>query len=146
MRWIVPLLLASLPLWAAPATFIPKKLSPAIEAELKALQGEWELVSLNIDESPEVGATGKHTYAADRLTVGPAAARWRVVLDPAKTPKTMDLVSLDTPGLVVLCTYKLEGARLHFCHFSRVVDDDKRPTTCGPGESIYYKIFKRKRR
>jgi RNA polymerase sigma-70 factor (ECF subfamily) len=107
--------------------------------EVKKLQGEWRVV--------EVEARGKKAGRDDpdakgmrfvikdnELTVraadgGGAERRKTFKLDPARTPKEIDITSLDgqEKDTTAACIYKLEGDRLTICMPYFTEDLSKRP-------------------
>src|SRR5687767_13832986 len=102
------LMLAVVPLGFAPAPFLPSK-PPSAEADLKALQGEWQLIRVGVKGRMRALAyeLPPHTFDGDRFqTISvPGTCLWRVRLDPRKSPRQIDLVN--TVGGAWPCIYRL---------------------------------------
>jgi uncharacterized protein (TIGR03067 family) len=138
----VVFLVVALSLGFAPAPFLARKASPA-EADLKALQGVW----VPVDET-QGGQPSKDTrpreevYTGDRLVInfhGKApVARWKVALDPTKSPKRMDLLA--GTRVVVRCAYRLDGGTLTVWYRN----DRIRPGASTNAEGVIWAAFRRK--
>jgi uncharacterized protein (TIGR03067 family) len=147
MRLLVPLLLA-LPVWAAPAPFLPRKLTPA-ETEFKALQGEWIGQTYIRDGMPtKLLGDSSNVFVGDVSTVrnsGLLCSRWRFTLDTSKTPAVMNLVG-EAPtsfvGNIIRCRYRLDGDTLTICWNNK---DESLPPGIEPGGGVTVKVYKRKR-
>jgi uncharacterized protein (TIGR03067 family) len=146
MRLLVALFLVALPLWGAPAPFLPRKMTAAVEADLKALQGEWELIRLGrngrmravrymgVQPLPDV-FTGDSFKTSWLLGVNP----WRVSVDPRTSPKRM---SLSRGGRLLPCVYRLEGDNLTLCWTK---DEKAHPTDFTPGTKTIIVVYQRKK-
>jgi uncharacterized protein (TIGR03067 family) len=121
----------------------------ASEAELARLQGTWGTASVEVDGSP----VPPHLYRDARLVVAgdrfvlfnplPDAGQrleGSLRLDPAKTPKELDLL-LDG-GQAFQEVYELEGDTLRVCY---PVRGGPRPTALntGPGSGLSLVVYRR---
>jgi uncharacterized protein (TIGR03067 family) len=138
----VALLVVALSLGLAPAPFLARKASPA-ETDLKALQGVWVPVNETEGGQPSKDTRPREeAYTGDRLVInffgkGPEA-RWRVALDPAKSPKWMDL--MNGTRVVVRCAYRLQGGTLTVWYRN----DGIRPGARTGAEGVVWAAFRRK--
>ena len=94
--------------------------------ELKKLQGEWQAVELEVKgqklgkNNPEV-ENMRFVFKDDELTVKSAAGagerKKTFKLDPTKTPREIDITSLDgqEKDTTAACIYKFEKDRLTIC-------------------------------
>jgi uncharacterized protein (TIGR03067 family) len=141
-RWLV-LLLAVSALGLAP---LPKPKPDRVKEELKRLQGRWEHVSFHRDgERVEVKPGSAEVIRGGRLTVlsdGEVNARWAVVVDPSKRPKTMDLSA--GKGRGILCVYRLEGDTLTVAYGDQGTVKE-RPADLAPRKGALVQVFKRKK-
>jgi uncharacterized protein (TIGR03067 family) len=157
MRRLFPLLLFALPLWAAPAPFLPRKLTPAA-ADLKALQGEWEYVGHSEHGSmvywPE--QRGISVYTGNRWTDSgntQAGLIWAVSVDPTATPKRMCITlkrETDSEdkftGRRAHFIYRLDGESLTVCAYLDGGDHSRKyPANFTPHEGVHIEVYKRKR-
>jgi RNA polymerase sigma factor (sigma-70 family) len=88
--------------------------------QLKALEGEWEVIALteNGGEVPADELKGKRwTFKGAELYYGGDKPSCKVKIDPSKNPKHIDLFALRLPnkGKTQQGIYKLEKERLIFC-------------------------------
>jgi uncharacterized protein (TIGR03067 family) len=140
------LLLAVLAAAFAPAPF-PKARSQgdASDADLKALQGTWETVSLDLEGLGAAARPGDVTTIDRRRMIcisrGVEGARWTVRLDATKRPKTLDLINGDK---VVRCIYRLEGGALTICFSNRF--GGERPAAFRGDEGVGLEVLRRARR
>jgi uncharacterized protein (TIGR03067 family) len=146
MRLIVPLILFALPLWAAPAPFLPRKMTPA-EADWKALQGEWEMIRCNYDgRKDEPDSDHRMVYARGRLTIlqkRVVPIVHRITLDTSRSPRVMRhgcKVEGEWTHLYE-AIYLLEGDTLTEC----VAYSRRLPSKFTPCEGVIVLVFKRKR-
>jgi RNA polymerase sigma-70 factor (ECF subfamily) len=145
MRLLVPLL-AVLLMAFAPAP-LPKANRGGPNADLKALQGSWETVSLNltgakVDRTPGIDVTvfaGRHVSC---VVSGKIATEWTLLLDPAATPKVLDL--RNKRGQVLRGIYHLEGDTLTLCYRNEL--DGARPADFRPGKGVGLEVLRRARR
>jgi uncharacterized protein (TIGR03067 family) len=149
MRLLTPLLLFALPLWAAPAPFLTRKLTPA-EADLKALQGEWVLFSCQVDEKPVKIRSGESwVFKGDRiwLYISEELCLWlRVTLTPAKSPRVINLVEAPSDHFLDLILdqhfeYRLDGDTLILRYSAPTAIRWGRPL----GVRSHVDVFRRKR-
>jgi uncharacterized protein (TIGR03067 family) len=143
MRLLVPLLLVALPLWAAPAPFLPKK-PLTDQAELNALQGKWEIMRVGVGNRMRgVGAPvppDEFLGYQFRTNWLPGVKSWWVHIDPRKTPKELDLIN--SVGGVLPCIYRLEGDTFTLCWDH---GEGTRPTDFTPRVDGYVLLYKRKK-
>ena len=131
--------------WAPVPKPRPAKPDP-VKEELRRLQGEWEEVSESLHgvERPSAPGRALDAYRGDRVTVrgpdGKVSARWRVALDPTRSPKHMDLVG--EKGKLVRCLYELDGDALTVCNGT---DPKARPKALSPGQGVWVRKLKRKK-
>jgi uncharacterized protein (TIGR03067 family) len=145
MRLTVALLLAALPLWAAPAPFLPKKPTTA-EADVRALQGEWELVRDNTDGRELKVRPGEdvRVFRGRILTIlvdGVVNIVWRITLDTSRSPRLMRHAQEPCGGGGGDCVYALDGDTLTLAYLHTA----KGAAGITPGEGVSVLIFKRKR-
>jgi uncharacterized protein (TIGR03067 family) len=96
---------------------------PEVREELDRHQGTWEVVSFvrEGEETPrEIAATITRVVEDDHVTWyrdGKSFAGTTLVLDPARSPKTLDVIPDGGPqkGKAVLGIYRLEGDELTVC-------------------------------
>jgi uncharacterized protein (TIGR03067 family) len=98
----------------------------AAEAELKRLEGTWEIASDMIDGTTQPQPRGGTrvvirgaTYAKEAL--GTTFEKGTLKVDPEKKPAALDLSPTDGPekGRIFLCAYELNGDELRYCCQSR---------------------------
>jgi uncharacterized protein (TIGR03067 family) len=123
---------------------------PAVEAELAALQGEWETVAVEVDGSP----VPRHQYQDARLVI--AGDRFLLLnplpdagqrvegslrVNPAATPRELDL-RLDD-GQAFREVYELEGDTLRVCYPLR---GGARPAVLrtSPGSGLSLVVYRRR--
>src|SRR5262249_10347390 len=120
MRLLVVLLLA-LPLGAAPAPFLPRKMTPA-EAEMKTLQGEWVRAG---GRRPTGGRLMRYSWgvAGDRVSLvlpgGGVCWRSKFTVDTSASPGVISEKAV-TPSF--RWRYRLEGDTLTLCDKGDGVD------------------------
>ncbi|QJX00720.1 TIGR03067 domain-containing protein [Frigoriglobus tundricola] len=108
--------------------------------EVKKLQGEWQVVEVEAKgkkvakddaEAKSMRFLIKDTELVVRAADGGGAERKKTFkLDPAKTPKEIDVTSLDgqEKDTTAACIYKLEKDRLTICMPYFTKDPSRRPT------------------
>ena len=103
---------------------------PAID--LKKLAGTWRPVEatlgdIKIDQEALDKITLVHEEDRFTLTAGEVVHRGTFSLDPAKTPKTLDLFYTEGPntGSTVVAVYEIDGDRLTACYS---LNSNARPT------------------
>jgi RNA polymerase sigma-70 factor (ECF subfamily) len=106
--------------------------------EVKQLQGEWRAVAVELRGkalTKEEARTMRWVIKGNELTFGdtdhPGRERKKTFkLDPSKTPKELDLTSLDgqEKGTTAACIYRRDGDRLTICLPYFVKDPSIRPT------------------
>jgi uncharacterized protein (TIGR03067 family) len=148
MRLLFTLLLA-LPLWAAPAPFLPKKPDNA-EAGLKALQGEWVEVACNHDgKDMRMEGESLISFAGNQHTVrmfGFVRSRWRATVDPSMSPGLLTLVREppdEYAGMVLRCRFRLDGDTLTTAY--RPLRLLAPPPGLESGKGVIIEVYKRKR-
>jgi uncharacterized protein (TIGR03067 family) len=109
----------------APAAEPAPAAAPA-QTDQALLQGTWSVESIEIGGRPIRNLRDmKYTFQSDVLVRD--ADKCKVVLDPAKTPKHIDLVYSD--GTRELGTYAIEGERLSLWFNDQI---DQRPGKIAP--------------
>ncbi len=97
----------------------PQKNAP--ENDKKLLQGSWKGVSLDGPDGkplPKIAEAARLVVEGDKWTVfrGEEKTEYTFVIDPTKTPKTLDVIEeKDGKKLVALCLYELDGDTLKVC-------------------------------
>jgi uncharacterized protein (TIGR03067 family) len=112
----------------------------AVKKDMALLQGEWSLVSGEIDAQPmpeEFVKTATRVAKGDETIVmvgGKIFMKATYTIDPTKTPKTIDYTMTDGPtkGKTQLGIYELAGDTVKFCFGSPGKD---RPTDFTTKES-----------
>jgi uncharacterized protein (TIGR03067 family) len=148
---------------AAPLPF-PKPPKPAAP-DLKALQGEWEMVGLTYSGRQEIGpvrvtlrVSGERlTFLLHRVAIasllseeGKPMTDWTVTLDPKKAPREMDLRPIggamtDRLGPTVRAVYRLEGDSLTISRFLRSKGGERPTDFEGQKDGEWMEVYKRKR-
>jgi uncharacterized protein (TIGR03067 family) len=88
----------------------------------KMLEGTWVIVSAELGEKTltEDFKGLKLVVKGDSytVTIGKTVDRGTVKIDPAKTPKTMDLVGVEGPnkGKTILAIYEIQADKLKVCY------------------------------
>ncbi|MGL4554195.1 MAG: TIGR03067 domain-containing protein [Gemmataceae bacterium] len=140
-RSVVPLLLAlSAATVAAPLPF-PK---PRGQPELRALQGEWVGA-----RRKAVGGQVSLVVRGDRIAFlldGETRTVWSITLDPAKSPKAMDLKRVDAKdrGQVLPCAYRLDRDELTLARAAGP-KGHVRPADLEPRAGFFVESYRRKR-
>src|SRR5436305_3969164 len=121
-----------------------------VKKERAKLEGEWTMVSGEIDGQPMPDAfvkTGKRVAKGNETTVtigGNVFLKATYTIDPAKKPKTIDYTMTDGPtkGKMQYGIYELDNDTLRFCFASPGKD---RPTefTAKAGEGRTLSVWKR---
>lgn len=109
--------------------------------EMKKLQGEWQVVEVQVkgkkltkDNDPQTKDMQfviKDLIMTARSQSSGAERKKTFKLDPSKSPKSIDITSLDghEKGQTAACIYKLEKDRLTICvPYFPPADPSKRPT------------------
>src|SRR5262245_35452245 len=107
----------------APLLLIAGNDSDAVKKEMAQLQGEWSMVSGEIDKQPMPEALlkgSKRVAKGDETTVtigGMLFMKAKFTVDPSKKPKTIDYMMTEglTKGKTQLGIYELEGDTVKFC-------------------------------
>jgi uncharacterized protein (TIGR03067 family) len=123
--------------------------------DAKALQGEWRVVAGEKDgkKDPEkriLDAAGKLVVGGDEFTLSgkhAPPAKYKVRLDPSKTPKAIDLTIQDGKhkGTTVAGIYTLEKDRFTLCVPIAGPDPSARPKdfTTKEGDNLMVLTFER---
>jgi uncharacterized protein (TIGR03067 family) len=140
----VLILLAVVSLGFAPAPFLVPRSDCAV-ADLKALQGEWELVSINwngVETKPDSGRLS-WVFAQDRLTIlihGELNATHSVTLDLKRIPKVMHCHSSGHGEF--RSNYSMEGPDILI---DSSTDAGPPPSSFKPGRAVRVLIFRRRK-
>jgi uncharacterized protein (TIGR03067 family) len=123
-----------------------------VKSELKALAGEWSMVSGSADGQPmpeDMRKQMKRVCQGDELTVTMGAqifVKAKITIDPSKKPKTIDYQMTDgfSKGKKQLGIYELEGDTLKSA-FGK--PDAERPAdfTSKPGDGRTVSVWKRQK-
>jgi uncharacterized protein (TIGR03067 family) len=122
----------------------------AVKKEMANLQGEWSMVSGEIDAQalPEDSVkVAKRSAKGDETTVtigGTVFMKAKYTIDPAKKPKTIDYTMTDGPtkGKTQLGIYELDGDTVKFC-FSSPGQDRPTDFTTKEGSGRTLSVWKR---
>jgi uncharacterized protein (TIGR03067 family) len=146
----LPLIAAGAVLAAGLAPIPPPKprRAPTAEEELKRLQGTWELVGAVVHGvrggvSPDAVLVIKGDLASE-LRAGAVAGRWRLTLDPSKSPRAIDLKE-DRGNSLLLGVYELEGDTLTLCYGS-VGRAKGRPADLKARQGVCIEVLRRKKK
>lgn len=112
----------------APAPF-PRPNRSAQKGDLKKLQGDWIGIEHHRagQKLPEKVGSMQLSVVNDRWTFssdGRVASEWTARLDPAATPRAVDLMSPTRGGGTILGIYRFEGDKLYFAYEGQT----RRPT------------------
>jgi uncharacterized protein (TIGR03067 family) len=123
------LLLASLALVSgfAPAPLPRASRHGPQRNDLAKLQGEWDLLELHRRGHLMMRPSTRVTIARDELSISTgrrAQARYRVRINSATSPPSLDLIANGLDEEPALAIYRLDGDRLTICS-----DPSERPTT-----------------
>jgi len=129
----------------APAP-LPRPNRARAEADAKRLQGEWDLV--------EVWSRGKKweeivpgnqglviTTDGWSLVGGGRRQEWTARLNPAATPRAVDLWPVGHRRQAVWCIYRIEAGKLYFAY---EYSSRMRPTSFDTNEGGYLLVFRRR--
>ncbi len=125
----------------------------AAKEEQARLEGEWSMVSGEIDEQPlpaEYVKGAKRVARAGETTVtigGRLFMKARYTIDPGKSPKTIDYVMTGGPtkGKTQLGIYELDGDKVKFCFAAPGKERPKEFTTKeGSGRTL--SVWKREKK
>jgi uncharacterized protein (TIGR03067 family) len=135
MRQLVPVLLAALSLGFAPAPLLAPK-AGALSADLRALQGEWQIVRRSylglVRDVQKDGYTA--TIKGDHCMFfksGEVIDRWRISLRPQARPSAMDIqcpVTTYRGAGPLRCIYRLQGDTLTLAYLTTWPEETGRPT------------------
>jgi uncharacterized protein (TIGR03067 family) len=124
----------------------------AAKKDLAQLQGEWTMVSGSAGGQPMPGqmvGQMKRVCKGDEITItmaGEIYFKATIILDPTKTPKTIDYQMTQgfSKGKKQLGIYEVEGNRLKSCFGA---PDAERPTdfTTKPGDGRTASVWKREK-
>ena len=109
------------------------KKEDAVKKELELLQGEWSMVSGEIDKQPlpeNYVKDATRLVKGDETTVTINGQIWmkaKFTIDSTKKPKTIDYEVSDGPakGKTLLGIYELDGDTIKFCYASPGKDRPK---------------------
>lgn len=129
----------------------PASKGDPIKAELKALEGTWELISMEEEGQPAPEKALKSISIVikdDKLMVladGKVIKAYVMTLDPTKKPKTMDwkpAPGAEEKGKEANGIYKLDGGQLTIC----LDEVGQRPTEFKGGDKRAIIVLKRPKR
>ena len=125
----------------------------AVKAELKKLEGTWtvETVEVNGNMLPDEQIKGQavtFVFKGDQVTVKKGGQMNNVAtvkLDPAKSPKTIDLAATegDNQGKTLLGIYELKDDTFKLGHLSR--NEEQRPKDFNDKSSLAVITMKRQK-
>jgi uncharacterized protein (TIGR03067 family) len=110
--------------------------------DIKKLQGEWVVVSVEAQGKQLQATVGQKLTIKDNEWTPPGApnAKFMLKLDPSKTPKEIDLTSgTDTFRGI----YKLDGDTFTFCS---TYANGQRPKEFKADPAVFFMVLKRDRR
>lgn len=130
----------------------PPVMSAAAREEWEKFEGTWEFVSMEVEGVAKPDADFKKYTAVlkgGQWTVYEGtniAAQTTVGLDPATTPKSIDLIPAPDKGQIIHGIYLLEGDKLTVC--DRDEDHGERPTEFAtePDSGLVLLVLKRVQR
>jgi uncharacterized protein (TIGR03067 family) len=122
----------------------------ATRAEMAKLEGEWSMVSGEIDGQAmpaEFAKTAKRVAKGGETTVtinGQLFMKAKFTIDPAKTPKAIDYTFTGGPtaGKTQYGIYELDGDTVKFC-FASPGQDRPAEFTTKPGSGRTLSVWKR---
>jgi uncharacterized protein (TIGR03067 family) len=125
----------------------------AVKKEKRQLEGEWSMVSGEIDRQPlpaEYVKGAKRVAKDDETTVmigGRLFMKARFTIDPSKKPKTIDYVMTGGPtkGKTQLGIYELDGDTVKFC-FAAPGKERPKEFTTEEGSGRTLSVWKRARK
>ncbi len=133
-------------------SFVWAEENQAVKQDLAKLQGEWTMVSGSADGQPmpdDMLKQMKRVCKGDETTTtmgGQLFIKAKIILDPSKTPKTIDYVMLDgfTKGKTQLGIYEVDGDTFKSCF---AAPGAERPTdfTSKPGDRRTLSVWKRQK-
>jgi uncharacterized protein (TIGR03067 family) len=134
MLWVIPVFASLLHPPALPAR------ADDAAADLKAMQGAWQLVEVATPDGPVPADElkgAKVTIKDDKLTLeglNPTKKEFSVKLDPSQKPKAIDLTALNDAfkGKTTQGIYSLDGDTLKVCMGNK--DTKARPKEFKPGK------------
>jgi uncharacterized protein (TIGR03067 family) len=141
---LIPLVIASFLLIGADAP------PDAVKKEMTQLQGEWSMVSGQIDAQPlpeEYVKGARRVAKGEETTVmigGRLFMKAKFTVDPSKKPKTIDYMMTDGPtkGMTQLGIYEWDGDTVKFC-FSAPGKDRPTEFTTKEGSGRVLSVWKR---
>jgi uncharacterized protein (TIGR03067 family) len=139
MRRVLPLLIV-LSLGFAPAPVFREK------DDLKALQGEWELVSRTFEGKPRPHEPQRIRFTGGYLAEADGSGRCEVALDTSASPKGMEMVwgAKAVEPLRLQAVYALQGDTLRICYYS--TQEGRPKDLSGIGTMHFLHVFRRVKR
>jgi len=127
--------------------------SDAIKKDIAQLQGEWSMVSGEIDKQPMPEALlkgSKRVAKGDETTVtigGMLFMKAKFTVDPSKKPKTIDYMMTEglTKGKTQLGIYELDGDMVKFC-FAKPGQDRPTEFVTKEGSGRTLSVWKREKK
>src|SRR6266404_163768 len=133
-------------------SFVWAEENQAVKQDLAKLQGEWTMVSGSADGQPmpdDMLKQMKRVCKGDETTTtmgGQLFIKAKIILDPSKTPKTIDYVMLDgfTKGKTQLGIYEVDGDTFKSC-FAAPGAERTTDFTSKPGDRRKLSVWKRQK-
>lgn len=127
--------------------------SDAVKKDMTQLQGEWSMVSGEIDKQPMPEALlkgSKRVAKGDETTVtigGMLFMKAKFTVDPSKKPKTIDYMMTEglTKGKTQLGIYELDGDTVKFC-FAKPGQDRPTEFVTKEGSGRTLSVWKREKK
>ena len=127
--------------------------SDAVKKDMTQLQGEWSMVSGEIDKQPMPEALlkgSKRVAKGDETTVtigGMLFMKAKFTVDPSKKPKTIDYMMTEglTKGKTQLGIYELDGDTVKFC-FAKPGQDRPPEFVTKEGSGRTLSVWKREKK
>lgn len=127
--------------------FLVRYLNP-VNAELRRLQGDWELVRVNGDEMPSRPSTGIWRVRGDRVWIVSDEEQefCRIQINPRVRPKEIDQICQDREKERISGIYELDGDSFAVCFWvAPSKSEPLRPAEITGNNAAFVFSFKRKK-